>query len=310
MDNQTARDHRVEAMRRFNRFYTKTIGVLHEGLLGSRFSLTEVRVLFELAHAEAPTANALAAGLRLDPGYLSRILGDFEQRGLVCRTPSEADRRQNLLSLTERGQEAFAQLDERAREEVRAMVSGLSDAEQGRLIEAMGTIESLLGGRPGPATPYLLRSHRPGDLGWIVHRHGVLYAREYGWDERFEALVAEIVAQFIRHYDPKLERCWIAEREGQNVGSVVLVKQTTRVAKLRLLLVEPAARGLGIGTRLVQECTTFARQVGYRKIVLWTNSLLHAARRIYTTAGYRLVREEPHDRFGHGLIGETWELKL
>ena len=310
MTQPTVLDHRIEAARRFNRFYTRAIGVLHEGLLGSQFSLTEVRVLFELAHAEAPTANALSAELRLDPGYLSRILGDFEKRGLVCRTPSAADRRRNLLSLTAQGKEAFAVLDERARKELRAMVDRLSDAEQGRLIEAMETIESLLGGRSGPTTPYLLRSHRPGDMGWIVHRHGVLYAQECGWDERFEALVAEIVARFIQHYDSKVERCWIAERQGQNVGSVLLVRQSARVAKLRLLLVEPSARGLGIGTRLVEECTRFARQVGYRKIVLWTNSVLQAARRIYATAGYHLVREEAHDRFGHGLIGETWELKL
>ncbi len=186
----------------------------------------------------------------------------------------------------------------------------LAVADQGRLIAALGTIESLLGDRSKPAIPYLLRPHRPGDMGWIVYRHGVLYAQEYGWDERFEALVAEIVAKFVQHFDQKVERCWIAEREGQNVGSVLLVKKSKTVAKLRLLLVEPTARGLGIGTRLVDECTRFARQVGYRKIVLWTNDVLHAARKIYAAAGYRLVREEPHHSFGHDLVGETWELRL
>jgi DNA-binding MarR family transcriptional regulator/GNAT superfamily N-acetyltransferase len=303
-------DHRVAVVRHFNRCYTKKIGVLHEGFLRSEFSLAEVRVLFELAHAEASTATALSAELGLDPGYLSRILRGFQRRGLLSRRPSTTDRRQNLLALTPAGTEAFAVLDARSSDEIRAMVGALTDVDQGRLIEAMRTIETLLGGRPAPAAPYLLRPHRPGDVGWVVHRHGVLYAQEYGWDERFEALVAEIVAGFIRHYDPKVERCWIAEREGQNAGSVFLVKETKRVARLRLLLVEPAARGLGIGTRLVEECTAFARQVGYRKIVLWTNHVLHAARKIYQAAGYRLIRKEPHSHFGHDLIGETWELRL
>jgi DNA-binding MarR family transcriptional regulator/GNAT superfamily N-acetyltransferase len=280
--------------------------------LQSRFSLTEVRVLFELAHAEAPTASDLAGELDLDPGYLSRILDKFEKRGLLYRSPSKTDRRQNLLVLSQEGQDAFALLDERAEAEIRTMVAQLTVAEEDRLIEAMHTIENLLGDRGQPASrvPYLLRPHRPGDMGWIVYRHGVLYAQEYGWDERFEALVAEIVARFIQNYDPKIERCWIAEREGQNLGSVFLVKHTTRVAKLRLLLVEPSARGLGIGTRLVEECTRFARQVGYRKIVLWTNHVLLAARKIYQAAGYHLVREEPHQSFGRDLVGETWELTL
>jgi DNA-binding MarR family transcriptional regulator/N-acetylglutamate synthase-like GNAT family acetyltransferase len=300
----------VAAIRRFNRSYTKTIGVLHEGFLQSPFSLTEVRVLFELAHSKAPTATALVEELGLDAGYLSRILRDFETRGLLSRKLSAADRRRSFLSLTKKGREAFTRLDTRSRDEVRALVAPLPVADQDRLIAAMGTIESLLGGRPEPAIPYLLRPHRPGDLGWIVYRHGALYVQEYGWDERFEALVAEIVASFVQHYDPKVERCWIAEREGQNVGSVLLVKKTKTVAKLRLLLVEPSARGLGIGTRLVDECTTFARQAGYRKIVLWTNDVLHAARKIYAAAGYRLVRDEPHQSWGHDLVGETWELRL
>jgi DNA-binding MarR family transcriptional regulator/N-acetylglutamate synthase-like GNAT family acetyltransferase len=310
MVTESVPERRVEAVRRFNRFYTKKIGVLHEGLLQSPFSLTEARVLFELAHAQAPTATALAGELGLDPGYLSRILQQFRKSGLLSRRPSTTDRRRSLLALTEKGREAFALLDVRSRDEIRTMVGALSGAEQVRLIDAMGTIESLLGDRTVPGTPYLLRPHRPGDMGWVVHRHGVLYAREYGWDETFEALVAEIVAKFIRQFDPKAERCWIAEREGYNVGCVFLVRHSKRVAQLRLLLVEPSARGLGIGHRLVEECTAFARQVGYRKIVLWTQSLLHPARKIYAAAGYRLVREEPHHSFGHDLVGETWELTL
>jgi DNA-binding MarR family transcriptional regulator/N-acetylglutamate synthase-like GNAT family acetyltransferase len=310
MVTESVPERRVEAVRRFNRFYTKKIGVLHEGLLQSPFSLTEARVLFELAHAQAPTATALAGELGLDPGYLSRILQQFRKGGLLSRRPSTTDRRRSLLALTEKGREAFALLDVRSRDEIRAMVGELSGAEQVRLIDAMGTIESLLGDCTVPGTPYLLRPHRPGDMGWVVHRHGVLYAREYGWDETFEALVAEIVAKFIRQFDPKAERCWIAEREGYDVGCVFLVRHSKRVAQLRLLLVEPSARGLGIGHRLVEECTAFARQVGYRKIVLWTQSLLHPARKIYAAAGYRLVREEPHHSFGHDLVGETWELML
>ncbi len=304
-------DEHVEAVRRFNRFYTKRIGVLHEGLLGSALSLTEVRVLYELAHREQPTAAALAKELDLDAGYLSRILRAFKKRGLITRTPSRTDGRQSLLSLTVRGRKAFAPLNQRSHDEVASMLSKLSRGEQGRLIEAMSSIETLLGaGPPEPKVPYLLRPHQSGDMGWVVHRHGVLYAQEYGWDETFEALVAEIAAKFIKGFDPKRERCWIAERQGEIVGSVFLVKESAGVAKLRLMYVEPRARGLGIGSRLVQECIRFARQVGYRKITLWTNSVLHAARHIYRKAGFRLVREEPHHSFGHDLIGETWELEL
>ncbi len=303
-------DQLVEAIRRFNRFYTKQIGVLHEGLLGSQFSLTEVRVLYELAHREMPTATALAKELDLDPGYLSRILRRFETRRLVGKCASTTDGRQSLLSLTPRGRKVFAPLNARSHREVAAMLGPLSAAEQRHLLSAMATIERLLGDRPAPQVPYLLRPHQPGDMGWIIHRHGALYAQEYGWDERFEALVAEIAAHFIQHLDSKCERCWIAERDGNIVGSVFLVKKSKTVAQLRLLLVEPMARGLGIGSRLVSECVHFARQVGYRKIVLWTNSVLHAARHIYEETGFRLVHEEAHHSFGHDLIGETWELKL
>lgn len=301
---------RVDAVRSFNRFYTKQIGVLHEGLLGSPYSLTEVRVLYELAHREEPTAAELGKELGLDAGYLSRILRGFEKRGLVARVRSRTDGRQSLLSLTANGKKAFAPLNARSHDEVAGMLGRLSAAEQDRLVVAMRAIETLLGARPEPKVPYLLRPHQPGDMGWIIHRHGALYAQEYGWDETFEALVAEIAAKFIQSFDPKRERCWIAEREGEIVGSVFLVRRSKTVGKLRLMYVEPKARGLGIGSRLVEECIRFARQAGYRKMVLWTNSVLAAARHIYEKAGFRLIHEEPHHSFGHDLVGETWELKL
>jgi DNA-binding MarR family transcriptional regulator/N-acetylglutamate synthase-like GNAT family acetyltransferase len=307
---ETALAQRVEAVRRFNRFYTRQIGVLHEKLLRSPFSLAEARVIYELAHHEQTTATELVAELGLDAGYLSRILRDFQKRGLIDKQTSETDGRQSLLWLTEQGQAAFATINARSHHEIEAMLNELSQEDQNRLVEAMQTIEGLLGAQPEHKAPYLLRPHQPGDMGWVVHRHGVLYAEEYGWDERFEALVAGIVAKFIEEFDPKRERCWIAEKDGENVGSVFLVKQSDTVAKLRLLLVEPKARGLGIGGRLVQECIRFARQAGYRKITLWTNSVLLAARHIYVAAGFQLVHEEPHHSFGYDLIGETWELEL
>lgn len=303
-------DQRVAAVRRFNRFYTQRIGVLNEGVLKSPFSLAQSRVLYELAHRAECTATGLGKDLGLDAGYLSRILGDFEKRGLLDRTPSDRDARQNRLRLTRKGQQAFAPLHARSRNEIGAMLNALSGAEQGRLIGAMATIEELLGARPEPKAPYLLRPHQPGDMGWVVHRHGVLYAEEYGWDEQFEALVAGITAKFIQHYDAKRERCWIAEKDGEIVGSVFLVKHSAAVAKLRLLLVEPKARGLGIGARLVGETILFARRVGYRKIVLWTNSVLISARRIYEASGFRRVDQKRHHSFGKDLVGETWELKL
>jgi DNA-binding MarR family transcriptional regulator/N-acetylglutamate synthase-like GNAT family acetyltransferase len=300
----------VEAVRRFNRFYTKQIGVLHERLLRSPFPLTEARVIYELAHHEKTTATDLRKELGLDAGYLSRLLRSFQKRGLIRKQSSQTDGRQNFLSLTERGQEAFSMLNARSRNEVAATLSDFSAADQNRLVKAMQTIEGLLGAQPEHRVPYLLRPHQPGDMGWVAHRHGVLYAEEYGWDEQFEALVASIVAKFVQHYKPRQERCWMAEMEGEIVGSVFLVKKSGTVAQLRLLLVEPKARGLGMGTRLVNECIRFARQVGYRKIVLWTNSVLLAARHIYEKTGFRLVHEEPHHSFGHDLIGQTWELKL
>jgi len=303
-------DRRVQTVRRFNRFYTKQIGVLHEALYRSPFSLTEVRVLYELAHRDDPTATAIGKELGIDAGYLSRILRDFGKRGLLRRKRSQSDPRQSLLSLTAKGRKVFEPLNERSNAEVRTMLGSLSAAQQDRMVRAMETIERLLGPRQEDKAPYLLRPHQPGDMGWVVHRHGLLYVQEYGVNERFEALIAEIVAKFIREFDARRERCWIAERDGVIVGSVFLVRESDEVAKLRLLLVEPEARGLGIGNRVVSECVRFARQALYRKITLWTNSVLLAARNIYKKAGFRLIRSQPDDMFRAGWVGETWELEL
>jgi DNA-binding MarR family transcriptional regulator/GNAT superfamily N-acetyltransferase len=303
---------RVDAVRRFNRFYTRQLGLLEDGLLDTPFGLTEARVLYELAHHEETTATHLGAELGLDAGYLSRILRGFQRRGLVTRRRSATDARQVLLGLTAAGQEAFAALNQASRGQVESLLSGLAEPDQERLVQALRTVQELLAAPSEDRVPYLLRPHRSGDLGWVVQRHGVLYNQEYGWNEEFEGLVAEIVGAFVKGFDARRERCWIAEREGENVGSVFLVRHPERegVAKLRLLLVEPKARGLGIGNRLVHECTLFARQAGYHTITLWTNSVLHAARRIYEREGYRLVSEEPHHNFGHDLVGQTWELTL
>jgi len=301
---------RVESVRRFNRFYTKQIGALSEHLLESPFSLAEARIIYELAQREKATATELGGELGLDAGYLSRLLAAFKKRGLISRKPSETDGRQSDISLTEKGRKAFAELNGRSHNDIEALLGRLSPVDQSRLIEAMRVIEGLLGAQPERKVPYVIRPHQPGDMGWVTHRHGVIYNEEYGWDEEFEALVAEITAKFIRNYDPKCERCWIAERGGEVAGSVFLVKKSKTVAQLRLLLVEPSARGMGIGRRLVNECVRFARQSGYKKIMLWTNSLLDAARHIYEEAGFRLVQEEPHHSFGHDLVGQNWELKL
>jgi DNA-binding MarR family transcriptional regulator/GNAT superfamily N-acetyltransferase len=303
-------DAHVAAIRKFNRFYTKQIGILQEGLLNSPFSLTEVRVLYELSKRAHPTAATLRKDLSLDAGYLSRILTGFERRGLLRKTPSETDRRQMLLSLTAKGQKIFAPLDQRADEEVRSLVGMLSVDEQSRLVRSMETVEELLGERSADKGPYILRPYEPGDMGWVVHRHGALYAQEYGLNDQFEALVAEIVAHFLRNVDPRRERCWIAEHAGEILGSVFLVRADDQVAKLRLLLVEPHARGLGIGGRLVAECVRFARHVGYRKITLWTSDVLVAARRVYEQAGFHLVEEKRHNMFGPDWVGQTWELTL
>jgi DNA-binding MarR family transcriptional regulator len=301
---------RVEAIRRFNRLFTRRIGVLREGLLHSSYSLTEARVLFELANREELSASELVRELGLDPGYMSRTVGGLERQGLVEKVRSETDGRRRILSLTAEGEEAFEALDSRSREEVSEMLGGLSEEEQRRLLEAMGTIEGIFEKGLKFSEPFVLRPHEPGDMGWVVHRHGVLYAAEYGWDERFEALVARIVAGFIDGYDPKKERCWIAEMGGDRVGCVFVVKASDTVAKLRLLLVEPEARGVGLGSRLVEECIRFARNRGYEKLTLWTNSVLDAARHIYEEHGFVLVEEEEHHSFGHDLVGQNWELAL
>jgi DNA-binding MarR family transcriptional regulator/GNAT superfamily N-acetyltransferase len=303
-------DQRIAAVRRFTRFYTRQVGVLREGLHASPFSLTQARVLYELANRAAPTAADIARDLGLDAGYLSRILRGFAQRGFLARARSPEDGRETQLSLTPAGRAAFAPLDRGSHEEVAAMLAPLSAGAQARLIEAMATVEQLLGERPPDAPPYLLRPHQPGDMGWVVSRHGALYAQEYQWNMEFEALVAEIVAAFIKNFDARRECCWIAEIDGAPVGSVFLVKQSDAIAKLRLLLVEPRARGLGIGARLVAECIRFARRTRYRTLTLWTNDVLVSARRIYQAAGFRLVAEEKHHSFGHDLVGQNWEMML
>jgi DNA-binding MarR family transcriptional regulator/GNAT superfamily N-acetyltransferase len=305
-------EDKISAIRRFNCFFTRQIGVLREGLLHSPYSLTEARIIYDLAHREVVTAADLGRELGLDAGYLSRIVSRLEQQGLLDRLPSESDGRQRLLRLTPAGEQAFALLDQRARDEVGEMLHNLSEEEQQRLLTSMQTIESVFdkGKSFKFAEPFFLRSHESGDMGWVTHRHGVVYRQEYNWDERFEALVAQIVSDFINNYNPARERCWIAEMGGEIVGSVFVVQASETVAKLRLLLVEPKARGLGLGSRLVEECLRFARRHGYKKMMLWTNSILVAARHIYERAGFKLVAQEAHHSFGHDLIGETWELVL
>lgn len=306
---QGALEERVEAVRRFNRFFTRRIGVLGEGLLESPYTLTEARILFEVAHREGAAASDLARELGLDRGYMSRVLAGLERRGLIEKSRSEEDGRRLRLSLTAEGRGAFSDLDERSRREISGMLGELSEEEQTRLLESMSAVEEILGGA-GSTRTILLRQPEPGDLGWVVSRHGALYFREYGWDESFEALVARIVAEFAEEHDPSRERCWIAEVDGRNAGCVFLVRESETVAKLRLLLAEPEARGSGLGRRLVEECVRFARRAGYESITLWTNSVLGAARRIYQEAGFELVDEEEHHSFGHDLVGQNWRLEL
>lgn len=305
-------EERVRVVRRFNRSFTRQIGVLREGLLHTPYSLTEARIIFELAQRDDLTASDLCQELGLDPGYLSRILGRLEQQGLLEKVRSETDGRQRLLRLTAEGQAEFAILDQRSRDEIADMLSELSEPNQRRLLDAMQTIEGIFDKGLKYSEPFVLRSHEPGDLGWVVHRHGVLYAEQYGWNAQFEALVAQVVADFVTHFNPDRDRCWIAEMDGEKVGSVFVVhdREHDGVAKLRLLLVEPKARGLGLGTRLVRECIRFAQRRGYRKLMLWTNDVLVEARHIYEQAGFTLVEREPHHSFGHDLVGETWELPL
>ncbi len=301
-------DPRIVAVRRFNRFYTQKIGALSEGLSGTAFSLSESRILYELAHRAGPTAAEIARELALDTGYLSRVLRGFEKAGLLAREAAAGDARKSVLRLTDQGRMEFARLETRASAEAASLLASLPAATAGQVVAQMRAIEQALGGRPPRA--WVLRGLRPGDLGWVISRHGALYAEEYGWDSRFETLVAEIGAGIMKNFDPAHDGAWIAELDGAPVGSVFMVRQSDDVVKLRLLLVEPAARGLGIGARLVAECESFARAHGYRRITLWTNSVLTAARAIYAKSGYRLVESEPYEGFGRQLVGETWELDL
>jgi DNA-binding MarR family transcriptional regulator/GNAT superfamily N-acetyltransferase len=308
--SQEGFDDQVAAVRAFNRFYTRKLGVLDQQLLRSPFSLSEARVLYELAHREDLAAKEIGTELGLDPGYLSRIIQSFDENGLITRKPLPADRRQYRLSLTAKGRQAFAKLDRSSQDEINSMLAALPRGDGQRVVQAMAAIERLLGASRGSPRPAILRDPRPGDMGWVVQSHGALYAGEYGFDSSFEALVAEIAAKFLSHFDASRERCWIADVDGAQVGSVFLVRDTDDVAKLRLLLVDPAGRGQGLGKRLVAECVAFAKACGYRKITLWTQSILVAARRIYQDAGFVRVASEPHRSFGQSLIGETWELEL
>jgi DNA-binding MarR family transcriptional regulator/GNAT superfamily N-acetyltransferase len=298
--------------RRFNRMYTRFIGTLNEGLLNSEYSLAEARVLYELATREAPKAREIAEELGMDAGYLSRLLGKFERDGLLKRKASEQDGRYADLTLTGRGRAAFKKLNALSEEQAQTVLEGLSPSARMQLIDCMRAMEGILTKADRRGLPYILRPHRVGDMGWIVYREGVGYAEQYGWDETFEALVARIVDQFITNFDASRERCWIAEIDGQNVGHIFLVKHPEEpdTAKLRLLFVEPSARGMGLGDALVKECVRFARSAGYKKVVLWTQSILVGAHRIYERAGFRLVGEASHRSFGKDLVGQTWELRL
>jgi DNA-binding MarR family transcriptional regulator/GNAT superfamily N-acetyltransferase len=302
---------RIAAVRRFNRFYTRHLGLLDEGFLNSSLSFTQMRVLYELAHREQSTAGEVGNALGLDPGYLSRILSGFEKDGLVDKKESPKDTRQTLLELTKKGRQVFEPLNARSDQQVRDILGKLPAAKQSDLLHSMQTVEWVLNPGTEATTSYVLRHHRPGDMGWVVWRHGLLYFQEYGYDERAEALFAGIVAKFIDKLDPVREACWIAEKDGENVGSVFLVKKSQTVAQLRLLLVEPSARGLGIGKRLVSECVRFARRAGYKKILLWTQSELTAARSIYQNAGFKVIGKKKHSSWSRkDLVAETWELKL
>lgn len=302
----------VKAVRHFNRFFTRRIGVL-DPYLGSDLSLTDVRVLYELAHREAPVASELARELGLDGGYMSRILRRFEQAGWIRRTTSAQDARQSVLALTEAGRAVFEPLQQRSRDEASALLAPLPPARQQEVVDAMERIEALLDPASGAGAPprmAVLRDPVPGDMGWVVQQHGEIYWREYGWDSRFEALVADIAAQFLRKFEPEWEKAWIAELDGKRVGAVFVVRKSPTTAQLRMLILTPKARGLGLGARLTDECLAFARAKGYKKMVLWTNSCLTAARGIYAQRGFRLTKSEPYDGFGQQLVGETWELKL
>lgn len=303
-------DGQIAAVRAFNRFYTRKLGVLDQHLGKSPFSLSEARVLYELAHRDDLAAKEIGNELGLDPGYLSRIVQNFEEKGLITRKPLPADRRQYQLSLTAKGRQSFAKLNLSSQNEVAAMLARLSASDTTRLTQAMATIEAVLEQRQSQPAAFMLRSHRVGDMGWVISRQAAAYAADYNWDISYEALVAEICAQFIRNYDAAREHCWIAEIGGEPVGSIFLVKATNEIAKLRLLQVEKKARGFGIGRALVDQCIQGARERGYRRMTLWTQSILVAARGIYQSAGFKLVKEDKHRSFGADLVGETWERDL
>jgi DNA-binding MarR family transcriptional regulator/N-acetylglutamate synthase-like GNAT family acetyltransferase len=303
-------DAQIAAVRAFNRFYTRKLGVLDQHLAKTPFSLSEARVLYELAHRDELAAKEIGSELGLDAGYLSRIVQSFDEKGLITRKPLPADRRQYQLSLTAKGRQAFAKLNLSSQNQVAAMLTRLSADDAARLTRAMATIESVLEQRRSPPAAFMLRSHRIGDMGWIISRQGAAYAADYGWDISYEALVAEICAQFIRNYDAAREHCWVAEIGGEPVGSVFLVKASDEIAKLRLLQVEKQARGLGVGRALVEQCIQGARERGYKRMTLWTQSILVAARGIYQSAGFKCVKEERHHSFGVDLVGETWERDL
>lgn len=301
----------IEAVRRFSRFYTSRMGLLGPNPYGSQFSLTEVRVLYELAHRDGLAARDLARDLKIDAGYISRILERFRRQGLVRRMSSPADGRASLLALTAKGRKAVAPMERASRQSIGGMIAPLSDRDRSQLSQSLASVERLLdGGGPAKQEAYILRPHRPGDMGWVISAHGEIYAEEFGWNIEFEAFVAEIAAKFIKEFDPVWENCWIAEKDGERIGAVFVVRHSKRVAKLRMLIVDPRGRGLGLGRRLVEECLRFARAKGYAKMVLWTNSVLTAARAIYIATGFKLVAEEKHHSFGVDLVGETWELEL
>jgi DNA-binding MarR family transcriptional regulator/GNAT superfamily N-acetyltransferase len=303
-------DNQIAAVRSFSRFYTRKLGIIEPKLLESPWTLQEARIIYEIAERQSCTATDLVRALGLDAGFLSRTLQAMQQRRIVARKTSKADRRATELALTAKGRAAFADLDRRSRDVVATLLASLDARERAAVVNAMATIEQTLEPPAGQPAAFLLRSHRPGDIGWIVSRHGAAYAQEYGWDISFEALVAEIAAQFIRSYDASREHCWIAEVNGEPAGSIMLVKASDEVAKLRLLLVEKKARGLGIGRALTAQCIRFARDAGCSSITLWTQSILTAAREIYQRAGFRRIGEERHHSFGVNLVGETWEFKL
>jgi len=300
----------IHDIRRFNRMYTMKIGLLNKGLLKTRFSLSQARVIFEIAQQEKTNSSEIAQKLGLDNGYLSRILSGFKKDGLITKEKSNIDGRQWILKLTAKGKKDFQNLNNRSSEEVREMLEHLSSEEQYQLVNAMHTIDRILNPKSNQSPFFLIRQHRAGDIGWIVNRHGVIYSEEYGWDETFEALTAEILAKFIQDHDPKRERIWIAEQDGEKVGSVMIVDEGNQVAKLRLFRVEPKAREKGIGKKLLEECINFSKRNGYKKIRLWTQSNLLAARHLYLKYGFKLTEEEPSTRFGYELVSEVWELKL